>query len=84
MGMQLGKLTGKIIGSGVEAHKVLGSGPLQSVCEKNHCYDFSLRGLAFKRHHSLAVAYRGIKLDRDCVPLLRARLDIVVAGEIPD
>jgi GxxExxY protein len=74
--VDINKLSSKIIGAAIEAHKAFGPGLLESVYEECLCYELSLRSLSFERQKSLPVEYKGKKLD------CGYRLDIVVEDEI--
>jgi len=70
------ELTGKIIGAGIEVHRELGPGLLESAYEECLCHELSLRGLAFQRQVELPVVYRGVRLD------CGYRMDVVVEGAV--
>jgi GxxExxY protein len=57
------KLTGIIIKSAIEVHRVLGPGLLESAYEQCMAYELTQEGVHFKLQHGLAVEYKGIKLD---------------------
>jgi GxxExxY protein len=56
-------LSRKIIGAGIEVHKRLGPGLLESAYEECLCCELGLRGIEFKRQLPLPVIYKGQKLD---------------------
>ncbi len=66
------ELTSKIIGAGIEVHRCLGPGLLESAYEECLCHELSLQGIRFERQRPLAVLYKGIKID------CSYRLDVVV------
>jgi GxxExxY protein len=66
------QLTEKIIGCGIEVHKALGPGLLESAYEECFCYELKQNGLSFSRQVPLPVEYKGIKLD------CGYRIDVVV------
>jgi len=70
------KLSKEIIGAAIEVHRNLGPGLLESAYEECLCRELSICGIAFERQKSLAVSYKGVKLD------CGYRLDIVVGGLI--
>lgn len=62
-GTPTSRLTEKIIGAAIEAHRHTGPGLLESAYEECLCYELSQLGLSFKRQVALPVNYKGIKLD---------------------
>jgi GxxExxY protein len=56
-------VTHEIIGAGIEVHRNLGPGMLESVCEECLCYALTQRGVAFQRQPGLPVIYKGIQLE---------------------
>jgi GxxExxY protein len=74
--MDLNKITEQIIGSAIEVHRVLGPGLLESAYEECLCRELQLQGIAFERQLSLAVTYKGVRLD------CGYRLDLVVEKSI--
>jgi GxxExxY protein len=69
-------LTEKIIGVGIEVHRVLGPGVLESAYEECLCHELRLRGIAFSRQQPLPVVYKGVNLD------CGYRLDVVVENRV--
>jgi GxxExxY protein len=57
------KITEAVIGGAIDVHRELGPGLLESAYAECLCYEFSQRGLSFKRQVSLPVSYKGVKLD---------------------
>jgi GxxExxY protein len=70
--MTVNEMTGSIIGAGVEVHRALGPGLLETAYAQCLCRELHLRGLEFVREQSVPVTYKGIKLD------CGYRVDIVV------
>jgi GxxExxY protein len=60
---RLNQITEQIIGCAIEVHRALGPGLLESAYEECSCYEFSQKGLKFKRQVALPVAYKEVKLD---------------------
>jgi len=56
-------LTEKIIGAGIEVHRALGPGLLESAYEECLCYELHWRGVGFQRQVPLPVSYKGVNLD---------------------
>ena len=73
---QINKLSGIILESSIEVHKILGPGLLESVYEICLCKEFDLRGVRYKRQVTLPIEYKGEELDADF------RIDILVEDEI--
>jgi GxxExxY protein len=69
---RLDLLTEKIIGFGIDVHRALGPGLLESAYEECLCYELSQAGLGFTRQTPLPVAYKDVMLD------CGYRMDIVV------
>ena len=67
-------ITEQIIGAGIEVHRALGPGLLESAYEECLCHELTLRGLAFTRQVELPVTYKGVKLD------CGYRIDLIVQG----
>ena len=73
---QINKLSGTILDSSIEVHKILGPGLLESVYEICLCKEFDLRGVRYKRQVTLPIEYKGEELDADF------RIDILVEDEV--
>ena len=73
---QINKLSGIILDSSIEVHKILGPGLLESVYEICLCKEFDLRGVRYKRQVTLPIEYKGEELDADF------RIDLLVGDEI--
>ena len=66
-------ITGEIIGSAIEVHKILGPGLLENTYEECMCHELTLRRCPFERQKALPIEYKGNKLD------CGYRIDLVVA-----
>jgi GxxExxY protein len=73
---RLDLLTEKIIGFGIDVHRSLGPGLLESAYEECVCYELSQAGISFTRQTQLPVAYKNVKLD------CGYRMDIVVENSV--
>ena len=73
---QINKLSGIILDSAIEVHKILGPGLLESVYEICLCKELGLRKIGYKRQVLLPIEYKGEMLDADY------RIDILVENEI--
>jgi GxxExxY protein len=51
-------LTGKVIGLGIEVHRNLGPGLLESAYEECLAYELRLAGIPFDRQRELPVRYK--------------------------
>ena len=56
------RLSQKIIGAGIEVHKYLGPGLLESIYEEALAIELKHAGLAFERQKSIPVEYKGIPI----------------------
>ena len=65
-------LTEQIIGAGIEVHRALGPGLLESAYEECLCHELNIRGIPFRRQVPLPILYKGVKLD------CGYRIDIIV------
>ena len=72
----INELTGEVIGAGIEVHKTLGPGLLESAYEECLCRELELRTIPFERQKELPIEYKGVKLD------CGYRLDVVVADKL--
>ena len=70
------ELTGQIIGAGIEVHRELGPGLLESAYEACLCFEFSLRKIPFTRQVVLPVIYKSMRVD------CGYRADIIVADKV--
>jgi GxxExxY protein len=73
---EVNRVTGEVIGAGIEVHKALGPGLLESAYEECLCRELSLREVPFERQRALPVAYKGLRLD------CGYRLDLLVADRV--
>jgi len=69
-------LTGRIIGAGIEVHKHLGAGLLESTYDDCLCWELEQAGIRIRRQPLIAVLYKGRRL-RSCY-----RPDIVVEDKV--
>ncbi|MFL5327785.1 MAG: GxxExxY protein [Gemmataceae bacterium] len=76
MNQELNSITEAIIGAGIEVHRALGLGLLESAYEACLAHELTLRGVQFERQRPLPVLYRGVQLD------CGYRLDLVVEIQI--
>ena len=60
---QLNELAGKVIGLGIEIHRALGPGLLESAYEECLAYELSKGGIRFERQRALPVRYKDVQLD---------------------
>ena len=70
------ELTEKIIGAGIEVHRELGPGLLESAYEECLCHELHLRNLSFRRQVPLPVNYKNTRLD------CGYRVDIIVEEQV--
>ena len=71
-----GEITERVIGSGIEIHKHLGPGLLESAYEECLCYELSSSGISFERQKALPVKYKSVNLD------CGYRLDLVIEDRV--
>ena len=69
------RLTGKVIGSAMEVHRVLGPGFLESIYHEALLHQLMLDGLCARSEMEIAVPFKGIEAGRQ-------RLDVVVEGRL--
>ena len=69
-------LTRQIIGAGIEVHRKLGPGLLESAYEACLCYEFSLRGIPYTRQVVLPIIYKSKRVD------CGYRADVIVADKV--
>ena len=69
-------LTRNIIGAGIEVHRALGPGLLESVYEDCLCHEFGLRGIEFQRQVFVPIAYKELRIDHGL------KLDILVEDSV--
>ena len=73
---RLNQITEKIIGCGIEVHRALGPGLLESAYEECLCYELLQKGLKFERQVPLPVVYKNVKLD------CGYRMDVVIENSV--
>jgi GxxExxY protein len=56
-------LTEKVIGRGIEVHRQLGPGLLESAYEECLCYELLQAKLPFQRQVALPIVYKSVRLD---------------------
>ena len=74
--LQNDPLTEKVIGLGIEVHRHLGPGLLESAYEECLCYELGAADIAFERQVPLPVVYKDAKLD------CGYRLDLVIDDKL--
>jgi GxxExxY protein len=74
--MKINDITDSIIGAGIEVHRVLGPGLLESAYEECLCRELALRQIPFERQYALPVQYKGVKVD------CGYRVDLLVRGVV--
>jgi GxxExxY protein len=72
----LDALTGQIVDAGMQVHKELGPGLLESAYETCLAFELESRGLVVRRQVVLPVVYRGLTLDAGY------KLDLLVEEQI--
>jgi len=75
MGLEHEDLTGKIIGAGIEVHRQLGPGFLESIYENALTVELRRCEVDFARQPAVPIVYRGIEVGLH-------RLDLFVEGQI--
>ena len=74
--VSVNEVTLTVIGAGIEVHRALGPGLLESAYEECLCRELDLRKIQFDRQRHLPVNYKRIRLD------CGYRLDLLVAGTV--
>ena len=69
-------LTAKIIGAGIEVHRILGPGLLESAYGDSLCYELSLSGLALQREVDVPLMYKDLEI------ACGYRADVIVQGAV--
>jgi GxxExxY protein len=69
-------LTSQIIGAGIEVHRELGPGLLESAYEACLCFELSLRNIPFERQVMLPIVYKSKCVD------CGYRADVIVADKV--
>ena len=70
------ELTGQIIGAGIEVHRELGPGLLESAYEACLCYELSVRKIPFTRQVMLPLVYKSVRID------CGYRADVIIADKV--
>ncbi len=73
---QRDSITGQIIGAGIEVHRQLGPGLLESAYRECLCWELHHRGLSMEREIALPLVYKGVHVDAGY------RLDLVVEKRV--
>jgi GxxExxY protein len=71
----LAELTGEIIASGMEVHRLLGPGFLEAIYQRALSHELRLRGLSSEHELDIPIAYKGHSVGRH-------RLDLVVEKRV--
>ena len=72
---ELNKITEKIIGCAIEAHRNLGPGLLESIYEKALCYEFTVNNIIYQNQIIVPIIYKKTTLGTHII-------DILVENEI--
>ena len=54
------KLSREAIGAGIEVHRLIGPGLIESVYEKCFVHELDLRGISFHKQSDVPIVYKGI------------------------
>lgn len=63
--MEENELTKKIIGVGIEVHRILGPGLLESIYEDSMAVEFKLQKIAFEQQKPVRLVYKDHRLSSD-------------------
>ncbi len=74
--LSFNELTDRVIGAGIEIHRALGPGLLESAYEECLCHELSIAGIKFERQKPLPVHYKEVNLD------CGYRLDLIVEQKL--
>ncbi len=74
--LEVRSLTKTIVDAGLQVHRTLGPGLLETVYEQCLTYELKLRSIEVQRQVTLPVVYGGLRLDAGY------RLDILAAGQV--
>ena len=74
MDPEINQLTERIIGAGIEVHRELGPGLLESAYQRALAYELRLRGIVFEEQKLCPITYKDLVIDD------AYRLDFLVAG----
>jgi len=66
----------RVIGLGIDVHRHLGPGLLESAYEECLCFELAQAGIAFRRQVPLPIVYKDVRLD------CGYRMDVVVKNEL--
>ncbi len=66
----------RVIGLGIDVHRRLGPGLLESAYEECLCFELKQAGLGYQRQVALPIVYKDVRLD------CGYRMDIVVQNEL--
>jgi GxxExxY protein len=66
----------RVIGLGIDVHRHLGPGLLESAYEECLCFELAQAGIAFRRQVPLPIVYKDVRLD------CGYRMDVVVENEL--
>ena len=72
---ELNRVTKRIIGCGIEVHRQLGLGLLESIYEKALCHEFELNQLKYRNQVRVPIFYKGQELGEH-------RLDFLIEDDI--
>ena len=72
----MNELTREVIGAGIEVHRALGPGLLESAYEECLCHELKLRKVPFERQKPLPVIFKGVNLD------CGYRLDLLISNSV--
>ncbi|HEX2458670.1 MAG TPA: GxxExxY protein [Vicinamibacterales bacterium] len=64
-----------IIGAGIEVHRTLGPGFLETIYQQALCLELAARGIGFERERAISVHYRGHAIPGQ-------RVDLIVADAV--
>ena len=70
---QADRLASLVIDAGIEVHRILGAGHLESVYEKALAIELESRQIAFSRQHPISLVYKSY-------PVGEAKLDLLVGN----
>ena len=69
-------ITSRIIGAGIEVHRHLGPGLLESAYRECLCYELGFRGFSTVRERLVSLVYKGVRIDAGY------RADIIVDDRV--
>ena len=67
--------TERIIAAGIEVHRHIGPGLLESIYEEALCHELALRSIPFEQQKTVQVVYKGKAIKGQ-------RIDLIVFGEV--